>query len=151
MKIEEAIQQKKPFRNEWERAFVNIFFTSNWLEQQQKGFLEPFEITVQQYNVLRILRGRHPEPLSTSGIRDRMLDKMSDASRIVKRLKIKGLVQIRRCKNDKRLVDIVITENGLALLDAIDTHRDTFAGQQEWQITAEEASLLNELLDKIRG
>lgn len=150
MKIEEAIQQKKPFRNEWERAFVNIFFTSNWLEQHQKGFLEPFDITLQQYNVLRILRGRHPQPLSTSGIRERMLDKMSDVSRIVQRLKIKGWVQIHRCKKDKRLVDIIISTNGLELLDAIDEHRDKFAGEDEWGITEQEANLLNELLDKIR-
>lgn len=150
MKIEEAIQQKKPFRNQWERAFVNIFFTSNWLEQQQKEFLEPFEITLQQFNVLRILRGQYPQPMSTSGIRERMLDKMSDASRIVKRLKIKNLVQIRRCKKDKRLVDIVITETGLELLNSIDAHRDSFSGESNWNISEEEANQLNQLLDKIR-
>ena len=151
MKIEEAILQKKPFRNEWERAFVNIFFTSNWLEQQQKEFLESFDITVQQYNVLRILRGQHPQPMSTSGIRERMLDKMSDASRIVKRLKAKGWVRIRPCKQDKRLVDIHITDSGLELLEAIDQRRDTFAGATHWSISAEEACQLNTLLDKIRS
>lgn len=151
MKIEDAIQQKKPFENEWERAFVNMYFTSNWLSQQQKEFLEPYEVTLQQYNVLRILRGKHPKPLSTSGIRERMLDKMSDASRIVKRLKIKGLLRIKRCRKDKRLVDILISDAGLALLESIDNNRAELIGGVHNNLTEAEALQLNDLLDKMRG
>lgn len=150
MKLEEAIQQKKPFANPRQRMAVNLIFTSNWLLSRQKEFFKRFDVTLQQYNVLRILRGKHPEPISTSDIRGRMLDRMSDVSRIVDRLVKKNLVERKTCKEDKRLVDVLITSEGLELLTMID---------DQWEemdtlmmgLGEDEVAALNDLLDKLRG
>ncbi len=149
MRIEEAIKQKTPFKSERQKAVVNLIYTHNWLVGQQKAFFKTYDITLQQYNVLRILRGQHPNPISTSEIRERMLDKMSDVSRIVDRLVKKDLVTRQVCKSDKRLVDVFIHENGLCLLDQI----DEINAQTELltsSLTEEEARQLNYLLDKMR-
>jgi DNA-binding MarR family transcriptional regulator len=148
MKLEEAIQQKR-FVHEWQKATINIIYTSNWLEGKIKKNLKKHQLTVQQYNVLRILRGQSPEPITTSVIRERMLDKMSDASRIVDRLAKKDLLIRTTCPTDKRLVDIVISEKGLELLAVIDLEKE----QMEFllnNLTQEEAETLNMLLDKAR-
>src|SRR5919107_3092423 len=109
MGIEKDIQQMK-FRNEYQKAVINLIYTSNWMRERTAGILEEEDITPQQFNILRILRGSHPKPLSTLQIRERMLDKMSDTSRIVDRLVTKGLVKKTTCPQDKRLVDVLITE-----------------------------------------
>lgn len=148
MNLEEAIQQKK-FAHEWQKATINVIYTSNWLEERIKKTLKKFGITLQQYNVLRILKGQYPHPISTSNIRKRMLDKMSDASRIVDRLHKKGFLVRQTCPSDKRLVDIVIHQNGLDLLAQIDKERE----QVDFilnNLTEEEAFTLNILLDKAR-
>jgi DNA-binding MarR family transcriptional regulator len=149
MKIEEAINQKY-FRNDWQRATINLLYTHNWVVNQVKTLLKPYGITQQQFNVLRILRGQFPKPVTTSVIRERMLDKMSDASRIVDRLCKKELVERKICPNDKRLVDVVITEKGLKLLKAIDFHTDKLDIAQS-NLTEAEAIQLSNLLDKMRG
>ena len=149
MKIEEAINQKK-FKTEFQKATVNLIYTHNWLNNKFKKFLKTYKITQQQFNVLRILRGQFPEPISTSTIRNRMLDKMSDASRIVDRLCKKGLVERRVCSTDKRLVDEIINEEGLKLLSEIDLHQDTIDIAKNG-LTVEEASQLSDLLDKMRN
>ena len=149
MRLEAEIKQNTPFKTAHQRATVNLIFTHNWLMTRQKAFFKDFDITVQQYNVLRILRGQSPKPVSTSDIRERMLDKMSDVSRIVDRLVKKDLVVRKTCKADKRLVDVLISEAGLQLLEDIDTKGDmddTMAG-----LTEAEADLLNNLLDKVRN
>ncbi|MBC7722771.1 MAG: MarR family transcriptional regulator [Pedobacter sp.] len=147
MSLEKDINQTK-FRNDYQKATLNIIYTCNWLQQQVKFFLEPMDITSQQFNILRILRGQ--SPLSTLQIRERMLDKMSDTSRLVERLIKKGLVIKQSCQTDKRLVDVTITEKGLALLASLDT--DT-AGLDNLlsNLSQEESLMLNSLLDKIRG
>lgn len=149
MKIEEAINQKH-FKNNWQKAALNILYTSNWMQNRVKGFLKSYKITPQQFNVLRILRGQFPEPLTTSVIRERMLDKMSDASRIVNRLHKKGLVERRVCPSDKRLVDVLITEEGLKILTLIDEQEEKLDFSDS-RLTEEEAVLLSDLLDKLRG
>ncbi len=150
MRLEEAIKQKTPFPSQRQRAVVNLLYTNNWLLTKQKSFFKPFDITLQQYNVLRILRGQHPKPISTSDIRDRMLDKMSDVSRIVDRLVKKGLVIRKICRSDKRLVDVIIHQQGLDLLERIDKVNDqmddAFAN-----LSSDEVAVLNDLLDKIRS
>lgn len=148
MTIEQAIQQKTPFKNEWHRAMVNLMFTSNWIGDQVKSQLKSYDITPQQYNVLRILRGAGG-PISTSDIRDRLLDKMADASRMVERLCQKKLVERNVCPADKRLVDVVLTEAGARLLTEIDQHQEML-GSPLNTLSEEEANKLNELLDKIR-
>ena len=150
MKLEEAIKQKTPFKSVYQKVVVNLFFTHNWMNQIQKESLKPFGVTLQQYNVLRILRGQHPKPVSTSDIRSRMLDRMSDVSRIIDRLLKKDLVERQICKSDKRLVDVVISSQGLDLLQQIDAVQGKIDGALS-NLSQDEADKLNELLDKLRG
>ncbi|RXK83547.1 MarR family winged helix-turn-helix transcriptional regulator [Filimonas effusa] len=149
MSIDRAINQSK-FRNEYQKVMINIIFSSNWITEKQKRFLDPEDITPQQYNILRILRGS-AKPLSTLQIRERMLDKMSDTSRIVDRLLLKELVEKQPCKTDKRLVDITISEKGVAVLDRLDVRNHELDKMVSQALTPEEASTLNSLLDKMRN
>lgn len=149
MTIEEAIKQTKKFRNEYERVAVNIAFTSNWLSDQFQSYLKQYGISQQQYNILRILRGQHPNPASVNLLKERMIDKNSDVSRMIDRLLAKELVIRNTCPDDRRSVNIFISEKGLSILSEIDQD----SGKQEHiikGITEEEAKQLNELLDKIR-
>ena len=148
MSIEKDIQQSK-FRNEYHKTVVNLIFTYNWITEKTKQFFEKGDITSQQYNILRILRGAG-KPLSTLQIRQRMLDKMSDTSRSVDRLVKKELVQKVICKTDRRLVDVTITDAGLQLLDKLDSYNEQMDAMLE-SLTEEEAKMLNNLLDKIRN
>ena len=115
MGIEKDINQVA-FRNNAQKATVNFIYTYNWLNEKMRYFFDREDITPQQFNILRILRGAG-KPISTLQIRQRMLDKMSDTSRIVDRLVIKDLVKKNSCPNDKRLVDVSITEKGIKLLE----------------------------------
>jgi DNA-binding MarR family transcriptional regulator len=147
MSIEEDINQPK-FRNEYQKASINIIYTFNWQTEQMKNLFERHELTSQQFNILRILRGAG-QPISTQQIRQRMLDKMSDTSRIVDRLIVKGLVKKIICKADKRLVDVSITDNGKKLLAKLDKHQDEMDALLS-NLSDSEAKTLNKLLDKIR-
>lgn len=147
MGIEKDIQQYQ-FRNDFQRAEVNLIFTCNWLNERIKLIIDEADITPQQYNILRILRGSK-KPLSTLQIRDRMLDKMSDTSRIVDRLIKKELVHKTVCATDKRLVDISISEKGLHLLEQLDI-RNSDIDNLLHNLSNEEALQLSYLLDKIR-
>lgn len=148
MSIEHDIQQPK-FRNEYQKSSINLIYTYHWLMQQVKLIVEKEDITAQQFNILRILRGAG-KPLSTLQIRQRMLDKMSDTSRIVDRLVIKNLVQKIICNNDRRLVDVTITHKGLELLKTLDAYEEEMDGVFK-NLTSDEAKTLNVLLDKIRN
>ncbi|MEY5034684.1 MAG: hypothetical protein RL447_1062 [Bacteroidota bacterium] len=148
MSLEQDIQQSK-FRNEHQKAVVNLLFTVGWLKEQTRAIFDPEEITPQQFNILRILRGSHPKPLSTQAIRDRMLEKMSDTSRIVDRLIVKGLVKKVTCESDRRLVDVQITDKGRKLLERIDL-KENEMDEIVKGLNEAEAKELNQLLDKIR-
>ena len=115
MSIETDIKQTLPFRTSYQRVMVNLIYTSNWLTASQMQLLKPFGLTLQQYNVLRILRGQFPDPVKVSDITERMLDKMSNASRLVDKLVAKKLVLRTECPSDRRAVDVVITEKGSGL------------------------------------
>ncbi len=147
MQLEEEIKQSK-FRNQRIKALINIAFTSNYLEMELKKKIEPFGITTQQFNVLRILRGQYPNYISNTVIKERMIDKMPDTSRLIDRLEIKGYVEKYRCKKDRRLVDIRISETGLTLLTELDSIEATF--EELINVTESEAELLNDILEKIR-
>ncbi|MEO1515561.1 MAG: MarR family transcriptional regulator [Bacteroidota bacterium] len=149
MDIQEAIKQKKPFRSERQKAMVNLIFTYNHIMDCIRKELEPFEITVQQYNVLRILKGAG-KPMSTSCIRERLVDRMSDTSRMVERLCKKGLLSKEVCCNDKRRVDIELSSEGLVLLNEMDNCSHKFEAILA-ELSLEEAAQLNQILDKIRG
>jgi DNA-binding MarR family transcriptional regulator len=148
MGIGKDIQQPN-FRNEFQKMGINIIFTANWLNERIASFLSKEDITLQQYNILRILRGSDA-PLSTLQIRERMLDKMSDTSRIVDRLIVKGLVQKSACKVDKRLVDIILTEKGLQLVIKLDQYNDQIDATLKG-VSEKEASQINQVLDKLRN
>jgi DNA-binding MarR family transcriptional regulator len=147
MQIEKEVPENY-FRNNYHKAFVNILFTSNWLLEKVKEFLEAEEITSQQYNILRILRANE-KPMSTLKIREKMLDKMSDTSRIVERLLKKELVNKQVSLQDKRLVDVSISEKGIQLLDRLDK-RVHLLDAVVSKLTPDDVESLNTLLDKIR-
>ena len=147
MGIEQDISQHK-FRNEYQKATINLIYTFNWMNERIKTMLDQYDITPQQFNILRILRGAG-KPLSTLQIRQRMLDKMSDTSRIVDRLLKKDLVTKVVCEGDRRLVDVTISDSGLSLLQRMDSHQDDMDSVFK-NLDEEQARTLNMLLDKIR-
>ena len=148
MGIDKDIQQAK-FRNTYQKASINLIYTVGWMRDRTKQFFEAEDITPQQFNILRILRGSFPQPLSTLKIRERMLEKMSDTSRIVDRLITKGLVKKLPCQQDRRLVDVIISEKGKKLLEKLDAHQDAMDRVLD-NLSEKEANILSELLDKIR-
>ena len=148
MGIDKDIQQAK-FRNSRQKAGINLIYTLAWMKEKTKVIFDSEDITSQQFNILRILRGSFPEPLSTLQIRERMLEKMSDTSRIVDRLITKGLVKKLICKDDRRLVDVIITEKGKKMLERLDARQDEIDGVLG-NLSEKDANVLSDLLDKIR-
>lgn len=149
MKLEDEIVQKK-FRSEAHKLGVNIVFTFNWLNTMHANLVKKYGLTPQQFNILRILRGQHPNPASIKLLRERMLDKMSDASRIVEKLRAKGLIERHTCENDRRVCDVTITEKGLSILSQLDSEDVNFEKLFS-SLRPEEMTHLNELLDRLRG
>jgi len=148
MSIEKDIQQPR-FANSRHKALINILYTYGWALERIKKILSHHGITHQQFNILRILRGSYPKPLSTLQIRERMLDKMSDTSRIVDRLILKGLAEKTTSAKDHRLVDVLITEKGQAVLREIDEGPDIVLEVMN-NVSEEEMDQLSHLLDKVR-
>jgi DNA-binding MarR family transcriptional regulator len=147
MTLEKDINQQI-FRSEYQKSIINLIYTFNWVNEKLNKSFEPFDITQQQFNILRILRGAG-EPLSTLQIRQRMLDKMSDTSRIVDRLVKKGLVKKSTCREDRRLVDVLLTDKGKKLLQTMDGLNEEMEAVFKY-LSEDEARQLNKLLDKIR-
>lgn len=150
MMLEEEIKQERPFRNDYHKASVNLVFTGKWMIQFHAEVFSKYNLTIQQYNILRILKGKHPEAATVKLIRDRMLDRMSDASRIVELLRKKRLVDRNICKDDRRRMDVVITNKGINLLAAIEKESE-YMDKRLSALDEGEIILLNQLLDKIRG
>jgi DNA-binding MarR family transcriptional regulator len=146
-RIEDEIQQKK-FTNIHQKVVINLIYTSNWLQNKQQEFFKPFGITGQQFNILRILKGRFPKSISGTEIKGRMLDRNSDVSRLLDRLAAKNLITKTTCPDDKRASDVLITEQGLALLKELDK---TQKQDRVLALSDEEATLLSDLLDKSRA
>jgi len=138
------------FENEHQQAIVNVVFTFHWCNDKIKQAIAPYEITPQQFNILRILRGQYPKPCTINLLKSRMLDKMCDASRIVDRLMQKELVRKAVNAQDKRSVDILISDKGLALLKLTDKEVDLTKIISP-NLSLEESEQLNLLLDKMRG
>lgn len=149
MGIGKDIHQEK-FTDVRQKAMINLLYTYGWVIEKIKSFLAKEDITHQQFNILRILRGSFPKPLSTLQIRERMLDKMSDTSRIVDRLVLKQLVKKVTCSKDKRLVDVTITEKGQKLLKKLDAEADHIE-EIMGNLSEAESEQLNALLDKLRN
>jgi len=149
MPLEEAIKQTK-FESEFQKLVINVQFTSGWLHNLNTLRLKPFGVTPEQFNVLRILRGSHPKPLMLADITARMIDKSSNATRLVEKLRVKGFVKREICADNRRQVDIYITAKGLDHLARMDKEMDAFHHSLR-TITKAEATELNRILDKLRG
>lgn len=148
MSLEEDIKQEK-FDGEFHKVAVNILFTSSWLYNVNAAHLKVFGVTPEQFNVLRILRGSHPKALMLADITCRMIDKSSNATRLVEKLRLKGLVKREVCKGNRRQVDIIITPKGLDLLSKIDKESESWQSALNG-ISKTEAKELNRILDKLR-
>jgi DNA-binding MarR family transcriptional regulator len=149
MSIENDIKQKQ-FKSPYQRLSINLIYTSNWLSYGRLELFREHDITSQQYNVLRILRGQYPNPVRVSDIGDRMLDKTSNASRLVDKLLGKDLLTRYACPTDRRAMNVLITEKGLELLNILDPLVEE-EEKELCKLSVEEAELLSNLLDKLRG
>jgi len=149
MSLEQDIKQER-FQNEFEKAAINILVTASWLHNRNASRLKVHDITPEQYNVLRILRGSYPKALMLAEITCRMIDKSSNATRLVEKLRQKDLLKREICENNRRQVDISITEKGLELLKTIDTEALTWLKSLK-VISKSEAEELNRILDKLRS
>lgn len=149
MQLEKEIQQKS-FKTPYQKLAVNLLYTTNWLSHHYDAFFKGKDLTTQQFNVLRILRGQHPSPCTLKLVKERMLDRMSDASRIIDKLVAKGLVIRNQCPGDRRSVNLLISDKGLALLKELDFIDD--ATKEIFKhLPRPKIEQLNELLDALRG
>lgn len=149
MKLEDEIKSRK-FSSESQKAHVNILFTSAWLNTQIMPLFKPHGISAQQYNILRILKGQHPNPVPLKLLTERMIDKMSNTSRLVEKLTQKKMVDRKTCKTSRRQVDITLTEKGLKIVEDLNEKVDRYHKTIN-VLSNEEAKELNALLDKLRS
>ncbi|MFZ5553262.1 MAG: MarR family winged helix-turn-helix transcriptional regulator [Bacteroidota bacterium] len=149
MKLEDEVRSRK-FSSEAQKAHVNILFTSAWLNNQVMYLFKPYGLSTQQYNILRILKGQYPNAAPLKLLTERMIDKMSNTSRLVEKLSQKKLVDRKTCKESRRQVDITLTEKGFKLVEELNEKVDKYHKSIN-VLTNEEAKQLNDLLDKLRG
>ncbi|MFY7707612.1 MAG: MarR family winged helix-turn-helix transcriptional regulator [Flavobacteriales bacterium] len=149
MSLEEDIKQVR-FNSEYQKLMLNIFYTSNWLGLKHSQLMKEYGLTGPQFNILRILRGQKGQPMSVNALIERMLDKSSNASRIVDKLEEKKLVLRKVCPNDRRQVEVTITSDGLQLLKQLDSPMDALEDLVKG-ISLDEAKLVNQLLEQIRN
>lgn len=134
-----------------QKANLNIIFTGNWIKGNVDNLLKPYDLSHQQFNVLRILRGKYPEHANLQDITERMIDKMSNATRLVEKLRLKGFVTRDICVENRRKVEICITQAGLDMLKVLDPVIENTNKEVLSRISEEEAQVLSDLLDKLRG
>ncbi len=148
--IEESIFQGKPFQSMIQKASVNIIYTAHWLQQKHNQVFKTFDLSSQQFNVLRILRGQHPKSVTVKLISERMIDQSSNVSRLIEKLLAKDLIIRQTSPQDRRRVDVQINQKGLDLLSEIDQKLEGFEGDFK-EVSDEELETLSNILDKIRG
>ena len=149
MRLEDEIKQTK-FTSPLQKAHLNTLFTANWILGISKEIMKPFGITPQQYNVLRILNGKKGQACSADDIKAVMLDKNPDLTRMLDRLKDKGYIVRSVCEKNRRKLDILITQDGVKLLNGIGPHLRVRHESMN-NITAKEADELSRILDKLRS
>jgi len=150
MSIEKDINQQKPFRNNYLKAYVNIMYTASWINKRQSDTIKKYDLSIQQYNILRILKGLTGEPATVKLLTERMIDKMSNASRLVDKLLAKNYVKRIENTLDRRRVDIYLTEDGGKILEAASEELDAILQETKHEISLDEAGQLSDLLDKLR-
>lgn len=148
MRIQDEIKTKR-FSSDIERALINIIFTSSWISGIHNDYLRPYDLSIQQYNILRIVKGQHPKGVSITNIKSRMIERMSNVSRLVEKLRKNGLLERQPCEEDRRRVEVSLTPKGLALLEEVNATMPDFLANFE-NLTPEEAQVLSTLLDKLR-
>jgi DNA-binding MarR family transcriptional regulator len=149
MKFKEAVKQRT-FRSNQAEAALNIIFTANWLDDVIRSSIKDYNITPEQYNVLRILKGKHPDAYALQEIRDRMLNRWSNVSRLVDKLKKKGYLTRQQLESNRRKVEIRLTEKGFELLDDLD--KSPPAGSLfDHGLSSNKAKQLTNLLDEFRN
>lgn len=149
MKIDDVI--KSTFQSSNHRAIVNLRYTSNFFAAKQNKFMSQFDLSLAQFNILRILRGAK-KSITVNTVKDRMVEKSPNTTRLMDKLVEKGLIDRMRCDNDRRVVYVEIAQSGLDILKEIDVkiaepNKDFVSGN----LSEEDAELLSELLDKFRG
>lgn len=147
-RIDEELKSR--FESEQQKAMLNVLFTANWFRSQQVGLFKPYGISPQQYNILRILRGAK-ERINMHCVKERMIDRAPNATRLTDKLIAKGLVERERCEDDRRVVYVRISEKGLELLANIDKKNRAIMQETEGRLSPKDAAILNELLDSWRG
>lgn len=145
--IEQELKTQN-FVNARQKAVLSTLFTAGWLESSINCHLRPFDLSHEQYNILRILKGAHPKPLSVLEIKERMISRMSNVSRLVEKLRLKGLAERAECASDRRLVWVSLTEKGLQTVEEVG--RTLSENEFPFSLTEEEATHLVQLLDKLR-
>lgn len=149
MRIEDEIRQEE-FDSEYQKLAINLLYTNNYFDTFFAQALKSYDITPEQFNVLRILRGSHPKPMAVKDIQTRMLNKMSNTSRLIDKLKQKNFVERVECSHDRRAVDITLTAVGLEELEVLNQEVETLHDHYK-TLSNTEAKQLNALLDKLRG
>lgn len=149
MRLEDELKMAN-FKSPYQKGALNLMFTGEWMMARVDSLLKPYDISSQQYNVMRILRGQHGKPINLYSIQERMLNRMSNATRLVEKLRLKGLVTRDLCADNRRKVEIAITEKGLELLDKLDPLMQQLEEDTFKNLSAEEALRLNDMLDLIR-
>lgn len=149
MKIEEEIKQRS-FKNEHQKLMINLLFTGKWANNLAVNHIKQFGLTIQQYNVLRILRGQKKQSISVNAISERMIDKMSNVSRLIDKLESKHYIKRKINSKDRRQVDIQISDKGLNLIQDIEKTEDKIFSNFQ-NLSKSESEQLNSLLDKLRS
>ena len=149
MKLEDELKMPK-FRNSYQKASLNLMFTGEWMMARVDSLLKPYDISSQQFNVLRILRGQQGKPINLFTVQERMLNRMSNATRLVEKLRLKGLVTRELCEQNRRKVEIAITDKGIDLLDSLDPLMQQLEEDTFKNLSAGEAQRLSDTLDRVR-
>ena len=149
MKLEKAIKQNK-FESPYQKAVINIIYTANWLRDQQLALFKQYDVLPQHYNVLRIIKGKHPEPVAPGDIKEVMLDKGNDVTRLVDKLVKMGLLKRSLCEENRRKIDIALTDKGLKFLKELNEPMRKQFNNIKKQMSEKETGQLSDLLDKLR-
>jgi DNA-binding MarR family transcriptional regulator len=150
MRIEEVIKQTKPFKSPAHKTLINLMYTSAWISGLQSEAIKPYHLTIQQYNVLRILMGMQGKPATIKIIAERMIDKMSNASRLVDKLLEKNFLSRKESQSDRRKVEIFITEKGREVISLATQDLDQVILDKIGALDDEKLNLISDALDEMR-
>lgn len=150
MKIEKVIKQTT-FEDSYQKAIVNLIYTGNWMRDKQNSLFKKYGLLPQHYNILRILKGRHPHAVCPGDIKEVMLDKGNDLTRLLDKLVKKGFVKRGLCEENRRKMDVMLTKEGLGFIAEIELPIKDLHAEFKKYLSQNEAEQLSHLLDKLRG